>query len=116
MAQLHQLRGRVGRGAEQSYCFLVSRQMNNARLRVLCETEDGFKISEEDLKLRGPGEVMGLRQHGFPEVRLLDLSRDGQLIEQSRAILVRALADPVAYGKVFAEVERVYPSAEIGIH
>jgi ATP-dependent DNA helicase RecG len=116
LAQLHQLRGRVGRGAEQSYCFLLSRQLDNSRLQILCETEDGFKISEEDLKLRGPGDVIGLRQHGFPEVRLLDMSRDGLLIEQSRAILWRALADPEGYEKVLAEVERLYPLAAVGIH
>ncbi|MCL1790546.1 MAG: ATP-dependent DNA helicase RecG [Peptococcaceae bacterium] len=116
LAQLHQLRGRVGRGDEQSYCILVSRQRNAARLQILCETEDGFRIAEEDLKLRGPGEVVGLRQHGFPEVRLLDLSRDGCLIEQSRDVLERALADREAYEKVFAEVERVYPLSGVGIH
>jgi ATP-dependent DNA helicase RecG len=116
LAQLHQLRGRVGRGAEQSYCFLISRQQDNSRLRILCETEDGFKISEEDLKLRGPGEVIGIRQHGFPEVRLLDLSQDGRLIEKSRAILMRALADPAAYAKVFAEVDRIYPMSDVGIN
>ncbi|MDR2736296.1 MAG: ATP-dependent DNA helicase RecG, partial [Gracilibacteraceae bacterium] len=116
LAQLHQLRGRVGRGGEQSYCFLVSRQRDASRLQILCETEDGFKIAEEDLKLRGPGEVIGLRQHGFPEVRLLDLTRDRRLIEQSRDVLERALADRKGYEKIFAEVEKVYPLADVGIH
>lgn len=73
LSQLHQLRGRVGRGKYDSYCFLISNNRNPEtmqRLKVMCSTNDGFKIADEDLKLRGPGDFFGERQHGLPQWRL----------------------------------------------
>ena len=84
LAQLHQLRGRVGRGSEKSACVLLYKhpagEMAKARLKMLRETEDGFRIAEEDLRLRGPGELLGKRQSGTPEFRIADLARDGDLL------------------------------------
>lgn len=116
LAQLHQLRGRVGRGEEQSYCILVSNTRDSARLNVLCETEDGFKIAEEDLKIRGPGELFGLRQHGIPELKLTDLTTDGILVEKAYQLLQQILTDPVKYQRVYTEVNRVYPKEKIGVN
>ena len=79
LSQLHQLRGRVGRGQHKSWCILISDAKNDeakARLKVMCETNDGFKISEEDLLLRGPGDFFGSRQHGLPEMHIADLRGD----------------------------------------
>lgn len=116
LAQLHQLRGRVGRGEQQSYCILISNVKDSARLNILCETENGFVIAEEDLKIRGPGELLGLRQHGIPELKLTDLSKDGVLIEEAYRILQKALADPDRYKKLYQEVEKTYPKVKVGIH
>ena len=89
LAQLHQLRGRVGRGAHDSYCILVATAKTKEarrRLRVLEESTDGFRIAEADLKLRGPGELLGQEQSGAPRFRFGDLSEDLSLIEQARHI------------------------------
>jgi ATP-dependent DNA helicase RecG len=101
LAQLHQLRGRVGRGAEQSYCLLVSRAKeeltDNARerLQALVETTDGFELAEKDLELRGEGQLLGTRQAGLSEFRFTRLRADRGLLEQARALadeLVRFFA------------------------
>ena len=87
LSQLHQLRGRVGRGRHQSYCGLLTANRSPdtlARLRVFASTTDGFKISEEDLKLRGPGDFFGRRQHGLPALRLADLSGDMRLLSEAQ--------------------------------
>lgn len=87
LSQLHQLRGRVGRGSSQSYCILVSsvqKQETRARLKVLCSTNDGFKIAEEDLKLRGPGDFFGSRQHGLPSFKIADLSNNIEVLYQAK--------------------------------
>lgn len=87
LAQLHQLRGRVGRGEHQSYCILISDTRNEIaeeRLRFMTKNLDGFKIAEKDLELRGSGEILGVRQHGLPEFRLLDLSKDYEIIKDSK--------------------------------
>jgi ATP-dependent DNA helicase RecG len=87
LAQLHQLRGRIGRGGHQSYCILVSNAKNleaRVRLKILEDTADGFKIAEEDLKLRGPGELLGREQSGLPKFRFGNLAEDLDLIRRAR--------------------------------
>ncbi len=87
LAQLHQLRGRIGRGGDDAHCILVSDTRNPLalrRLETLCETADGFRIAEEDLKLRGPGEFFGTRQHGLPELKVADLTEDFDLLRMAR--------------------------------
>ncbi|HXS68359.1 MAG TPA: ATP-dependent DNA helicase RecG, partial [Candidatus Polarisedimenticolia bacterium] len=92
LAQLHQLRGRIGRGAHESFCILISDagdRDTRARLKVLEETTDGFKIAEADLKLRGPGELLGREQSGMPNFRFGDLVNDLDLIRKAREIASR---------------------------
>ncbi len=88
LSQLHQLRGRVGRGAEQSFCVLLASEKQTevarARLGIMEETNDGFKIAEKDLEIRGPGEVMGTRQAGLPEFRVANLIRDLDILQNAR--------------------------------
>ena len=84
LTQLHQLRGRIGRGDKKSICILLyQKKLSNIakqRLKIIYENIDGFRIAEEDLKLRGPGEVLGLRQSGLPSLRIADLNRDQELL------------------------------------
>jgi ATP-dependent DNA helicase RecG len=99
LAQLHQLRGRVGRGARPGTCLLVARastEDSEARLRALLETQDGFRIADVDLRIRGPGEFLGTRQHGhLPDLRIADLVRDARLVAAAReAALATLRADP----------------------
>ena len=87
LSQLHQLRGRVGRGKYKSYCVLVSGSDGEdakARLKVMTQTGDGFRISEEDLKLRGPGDFFGSRQHGLPEMHIADLCADMSVLQTAQ--------------------------------
>ena len=87
LSQLHQLRGRVGRGKYKSYCILVSNSGGSEavrRLRVLCSTNDGFKIADEDLKIRGPGDFFGSRQHGLPELRIADLAENVTILQEAQ--------------------------------
>lgn len=87
LAQLHQLRGRVGRGEEQGYFIMVSDAKNQSaieRLSVLANTTDGFVIAQEDLRMRGPGEFLGVRQHGLPELKVLDISKDFEMIKETK--------------------------------
>ena len=92
LAQLHQLRGRVGRGAEQSYCLLISRPKDEltdaaqARLEALVETTDGFELAERDLELRGEGQLLGTRQSGLGDLRFTRLRADRALLEQAREL------------------------------
>jgi ATP-dependent DNA helicase RecG len=98
LSQLHQLRGRVGRGAHQSYCILLYQSplsdQGRARLKALTDTSDGFEIAERDLELRGPGDFFGTRQSGMPTLRFGDLVRDHQIMEAARREAVVALDDP----------------------
>jgi len=90
LAQLHQLRGRIGRGAHESFCILISDAKNPEsieRLKILAETNDGFKIAEADLKLRGPGELLGQQQSGLPGLRFGNLAEDLNLIRQAHALV-----------------------------
>jgi ATP-dependent DNA helicase RecG len=94
LAQLHQLRGRIGRGAHESFCILISDAQNvdaQARLKILEETNDGFKIAEADLKLRGPGELLGQQQSGLPDLRFGNLAEDLNLIRQARALVAKII-------------------------
>lgn len=89
LSQLHQLRGRVGRGADQSYCILIAKNLDDdsrKRLEVLCETTDGFKIAETDMALRGPGEFFGIRQSGILNFSCTDLVKDKDVLETARQI------------------------------
>ena len=119
LSQLHQLRGRVGRGTEQSHCVMLYRQplgqMARSRLAVLRDTNDGFLVAQRDLELRGPGEMLGTRQTGLPEYRIADLVRDAELLPKVQAsaemiqrdhpgagqrIIRRWLGDTYQYGRV----------------
>ncbi len=98
LSQLHQLRGRVGRGSAKSYCVLVSDAKNEEAIRrfqVLCTSNDGFRISEEDLKLRGPGDFFGSRQHGLPQLKVADLAGDTRVLKEAQDAARQILAgDP----------------------
>src|SRR5579862_4676073 len=97
LAQLHQLRGRVGRGGEQSYCVLVTDKLNDTgreRIRTLVESNDGFHIAEMDMKLRGPGEFFGTRQSGLPALRIGNILRDADILEIARNEAASFVAHP----------------------
>ena len=96
LAQLHQLRGRIGRGAAESFCILIAAAKTEdarARLKILEETTDGFRIAEADLKLRGPGEFLGSQQSGAPPLRFGDLLEDRELVERARALVKESLKE-----------------------
>ena len=96
LSQLHQLRGRVGRGKHQSYCVLISdnrSEETKARLKVMTKTADGFKIAEEDLRLRGPGDFFGVRQHGLPGLRVADIGCDTKLLQEAQAAARKLLEE-----------------------
>ena len=97
LAQLHQLRGRVGRGSDHSYCVLLHNEENGGvpeRLRVLAQTNDGFIVAEKDLALRGPGQFLGYRQHGLPEMKMANLADDLDVLELARDAGVKLMNDP----------------------
>jgi ATP-dependent DNA helicase RecG len=113
LAQLHQLRGRVGRGAEQSYCLLVSRPKEELtegavrRLKALVETADGFELAEVDLELRGEGQLLGTRQSGLSDLRFTKLRADRALLERARA----AAQELIDYeGPIDDELARLFPA------
>ncbi len=94
LAQLHQLRGRVGRGSNQSYCILIcgkDSELAVKRNEIMCKTEDGFAIAEEDLKLRGPGEIFGTKQHGLPELNISDLVKHVDVLDQVKVVAKKIL-------------------------
>ncbi len=98
LAQLHQLRGRIGRGAAKSYCVLMTggkvSEDGERRLQAMCDTNDGFKIAELDLELRGPGEFFGTRQAGIPSFRVANIIRDGQILELAKREAAVVMAGP----------------------
>lgn len=116
LSQLHQLRGRVGRGTVKSYCILVSGAEtpdSRKRLQVMTSTSDGFEIAQQDLQLRGPGDFFGTRQHGLPELRIANLLDDMETVREARtaaeAILRsdRKLSDP-AHAGLLEEVRELF--------
>ena len=108
LSQLHQLRGRVGRGADQSYCILVTNYKLTAetrkRIDIMCETNDGFRIAEADLKLRGPGDLEGTQQSGIAfDLKIADIARDGQLVQLARDEAQKIIdADPTCQSPEYA--------------
>lgn len=110
LIQLHQLRGRVGRGSEKSYCIFVQRDItenSRKRLDIMERTNDGFVISDEDLKLRGPGEFFGIRQSGFFKYKIADLVMDGPIIKSARKAAFNMVAkDPHLRNRSFIELRR----------
>ncbi len=115
LSQLHQLRGRVGRGAEQSYCIMISDNANPQtidRLKIMCMTNDGFIIADEDLRIRGPGDFFGTRQHGLPELKAAKLTDIQSVAEAQDAARQIILNDPhltdKAHSVLRSEVRRVF--------
>lgn len=119
LSQLHQLRGRIGRGERQSHCVLVSDAKNDVALRrfqILCDSNDGFRIADEDLQLRGPGDFFGARQHGLPSLKIADLTTDSRILHTAQSDARRILEeDPeltkeenqglkAAVGALFADI------------
>jgi len=97
LAQLHQLRGRVGRGSDRSYCVLLHNEESGGvpeRLRVLSQTNDGFIVAEKDLALRGPGQFLGYRQHGLPEMKMASLADDVNVLEEAREAGIKLMNNP----------------------
>ena len=115
LAQLHQLRGRVGRGAEQSFCLLVSRakeeltETAQRRLEALVASTDGFKLAEVDLDLRGGGALLGTRQHGISDLRFAHIRRDRPLLERARTVAAELGAEP---GPLQDEVDALFADTD----
>ena len=122
LSQLHQLRGRVGRGQHKSYCILISDNRSDetqARLKAMTRLRDGFRIAEEDLKLRGPGDFFGQRQHGLPAMKIADLSCDIALLQEAQGAAERLLqADPdlSSYPLTAQRVEELFQNQEGGMN
>ena len=122
LAQLHQLRGRVGRGAHQSYCRLIYQrpvgETARARLKALTDTGDGFAIAESDLQLRGPGEMLGTRQSGVPTLRVANLRRDHSLMDSARDEALQVLRDGAMAEQVLTRLDHGWAArfglAEVG--
>ena len=112
LSQLHQLRGRVGRGADQSYCILVTgyklSDITRKRIDIMCDTNDGFRIAEADLKLRGPGDLEGTQQSGMAfDLKIADIARDGQLVQMARETAQQIVdADPTCSSPQYAMLWR----------
>jgi ATP-dependent DNA helicase RecG len=114
LAALHQLRGRVGRGGADATCILLAGQGELGRLRILERSEDGFEIAEEDLRRRGPGEIFGLRQSGFPEFRFADPARDVDLLRAAREVALSAGSEGTILHASPAAVPPASPRATTG--
>ena len=115
LSQLHQLRGRVGRGSKKSYCIMVSDAQNEdtvRRLSIMCQTNDGFKIADEDLKLRGPGDFFGSKQHGLPELKIAGFA-DMNYLNDAQSAATEIIAEDAdlsapAHRGLRAEVNRLF--------
>ena len=122
LSQLHQLRGRIGRGTEQSTCILISDAQNEEaqkRLRIMTQTNDGFKIADADLKMRGPGDFFGARQHGLPEMKIADMLEQTQLVHEASDCAEKLLrADPTLSlpdnQELRKSVEALYANVGVG--
>lgn len=120
LSQLHQLRGRIGRGKYPSTCIFLSDARGeeaNERLKIMCSTDDGFKIADEDLRLRGPGDFFGSRQHGLPQLRIANMADDIEVLRQAQACAKELLAkDPelsaAEHRGLRAEVRQLFEQAE----
>jgi ATP-dependent DNA helicase RecG len=110
LSQLHQLRGRVGRGAEQSYCLLVTEKVNDTakeRIRTLVDSQDGFAIAEMDLKLRGPGEFFGTKQSGLPSLKIANILRDPDILSAARNEARSFVEHPPSHEALAAAIEYI---------
>ena len=124
LSQLHQLRGRVGRGERKSYCILFTSSQNEEtlrRLKALASTNDGFKIAEEDLKLRGPGDFFGSRQHGLPLFKAANLQLDMTVLSQAQRAAEAALHDPgwrtdPAFAPLRARIDVLFDSEPVALN
>jgi ATP-dependent DNA helicase RecG len=110
LSQLHQLRGRVGRGTKKSYTILVANPKSDSgkkRMKIMCETQNGFVLAEEDLKMRGSGEIFGVRQSGIPEFLVADIVNDYNILEVARqeAVEVFKTADAPVHRWLIAQIE-----------
>ncbi|MDO4225160.1 MAG: helicase-related protein, partial [Bergeyella zoohelcum] len=119
LSQLHQLRGRVGRGAEQSFCILMSSDKLSSdgrkRLKTMCETNDGFKISEVDMLLRGPGDILGTQQSGVVDFKRLDLVEDEEMIKVAKDIVNQIIIqDPTLHRVEHTKTKNYYIKAYKG--
>jgi len=115
LSQLHQLRGRVGRGAEQSYCILMTGDKLSTdaatRIQTMCETNDGFRISEVDLQLRGPGDLAGTQQSGTLDFAIANLAEDGALLQMARLSIEAVFEqDPTGQGQMLRQLQAAYRS------
>ncbi len=115
LSQLHQLRGRIGRGIHKSSCIMISDDEKSERLNVLVSTADGFKIADEDLKMRGPGDFFGSRQHGLPEMKIANMMTDGEIIRETHFAAQNLLKKNPAlageeYGLLRKAVNRMFSS------
>ncbi len=113
LSQLHQLRGRVGRGKYTGTCIFISKNEANARLSVICKTLDGFKIAEEDLKLRGPGDFLGSRQHGLPEFKIADIFADTIILKSAQEASEKLLEKSPTlenYPELRSQIEELFSS------
>ncbi len=122
LSQLHQLRGRVGRGKYKSYCIMISdskSQETVTRLRAICQTNDGLKIADEDLKLRGPGDFLGSRQHGLPDLKLAGLMKNINILKDAKNASDEILSNDPELSKeenktLKAEIKRLFPNINRG--
>ena len=114
LSQLHQLRGRIGRGKHKSTCILISDALNSEaqrRLHTMVTTSDGFKIADEDLKLRGPGDFFGSRQHGLPDLKIADMMSDTFILNETRRAAVAMLDEnPALEGEEYALLRKAVNS------